>query len=498
VAISGDTIVAGARGTDVGGNVDQGAVYVFVKPAGGWNNSVELAKLTASDGGPGDRLGTSVAIFGDVIVAGAPRADVNGVDDRGAVYVFVKPPGGWVNGTQSAKLVSSDGVANDALGLSSAISGDVIVGGAGGVDSEGIPGAAYVFEKPATGWADATETGKLTATDATGDAQLGYSVAIDADTIVAGAPQANRLPGPDTDWGAVYVFEKPPAGWVTATETAKLTTTATTEQSLGRGVAVSGDTIVGGAPDGSGFGQGGAAYVFVRPPGGWAPGTQTARLTATGAQFLDVFGEAVAIAGDTVVAGARGWPGGDFVGHAFVFVRPQAGWTSVTQTASLRASDAAVNDQLGTSVAILSDTVVAGVPDKTISGNSFQGAAYVFEKPGGGWSGGPQLQNAKLTSGAPTAVALRSFTARPARTGVVLRWRTAQETEVVGFNLYRRRHSGHTKMNRVLIPAQFTGRANGGTYRWLDRGSRSRAPREYRLQAVQLSGTKVWLGIARS
>ena len=94
VAISGNTIVAGLRWADS----RTGAVYVFVKPPGGWGNTTETAKLTASDRAVDDDFGYSVAISGDTIVvaAGSPTA-------AGTAYVFVKPAGGWADATETAR-----------------------------------------------------------------------------------------------------------------------------------------------------------------------------------------------------------------------------------------------------------------------------------------------------------------------------------------------------------------------------------------------------------
>jgi hypothetical protein len=94
VAISGATVVAGAYQAKVGGtNITQGAAYVFVQPAGGWAGAqTESAKLTASDGGGGDKFGYSVAISGTTLVAGAPTAMVGGITNQGAGYVFQANP----------------------------------------------------------------------------------------------------------------------------------------------------------------------------------------------------------------------------------------------------------------------------------------------------------------------------------------------------------------------------------------------------------------------
>ena len=139
--MSGDTAVVGARSED-GAAADTGSAYVFVKPGGPWANATETARLTASDGVPGDSFGNSVSVSGDTVVAGAIFDDVGGVF-TGSSYVFVKPGGGWATANETAKLVASDGAAADQFGSSVSISGDTVVVGASG-DNGGM-GSAYVF-----------------------------------------------------------------------------------------------------------------------------------------------------------------------------------------------------------------------------------------------------------------------------------------------------------------------------------------------------------------
>ncbi|MCJ7723573.1 MAG: hypothetical protein MUP03_05535, partial [Anaerolineales bacterium] len=66
---------------------DAGAAYVFVKPGGGWANMTQTKKLTASDKAANDWLGYSVSVSGDVVV-GAHYADPGGSNDAGAAYMF--------------------------------------------------------------------------------------------------------------------------------------------------------------------------------------------------------------------------------------------------------------------------------------------------------------------------------------------------------------------------------------------------------------------------
>ncbi len=119
---------------------------MFVRPRGGWRSETQTAELTASDGAAGDLLGTGVAIRGDSILTGAPLATVNGNQSQGAVYAFVKPRGGWANETETAKLTASDGLANDGLGLMVALSRDTLAAGsAATVNGNSGQGAVYVF-----------------------------------------------------------------------------------------------------------------------------------------------------------------------------------------------------------------------------------------------------------------------------------------------------------------------------------------------------------------
>jgi hypothetical protein len=162
---------------------------------------------------------------------------------------------------------------------------------------------------------------------------------------------------------------------------------------FGGSVAISGETVVVGAV--GDISSQGAAYVFVKPGGGWSGAlTQTANLIASDGAMNDYFGGSVAISGDTVVVGAQG----DSVdantaqGSAYVFVKPGGGWSgTLTQTAKLTASDGATSNLFGHSVAVSGDTVVIGA----YYANSYQGSAYIFVKPGEGWSGA-LTQTAKL------------------------------------------------------------------------------------------------------
>ena len=342
---------------------------------------MQLAELTPSDGTSNDWFGYSVAAYQSTVVVGA--FDMN-TEQYGSVYVYVKPASGWANMTQVAKLTSSDN--GQGFGTSVAISGNTIVVGAANTSNfarpASSPGAVYVFVEPAGGWKDMTETAKLTASDGQPGDALGNSVAISKNIIAAGAFFASDQSG-NSFAGKAYVFVRPADGWAgNLTQTAELT--ASDSQLLnymGASIGISGNTVVAGAYGHNNFQ--GVAYVFVAPSSGWTNMTQTAELSASDGKGGSDFGFSAAMGVETIVVGAVNALGGK--GAAYVFTKPSSGWTSTTETAELHASNGTSGDGFGQSIAISGNTVMIGAPSANAGGHSLQGAAYVFKRPAGGW-----------------------------------------------------------------------------------------------------------------
>jgi len=197
VAISGDTAVVGADGSDGGSGYYSGSAYVFRYDGSDW---VEEEKLVASDGAPGDHLGNSVAISGDTVVVGAIYDDDNG-SDSGSAYVFHYDGSDWV---EDARLTASDGAAFDSFGGSVAVSGDTAVVGAHADDDNGDgSGSAYVFCYDGSDW---VEDAKLTASDGAESDFLGFSVAVSGSTSMVGAYADDDIV---ENSGSAYVFAVP-------------------------------------------------------------------------------------------------------------------------------------------------------------------------------------------------------------------------------------------------------------------------------------------------
>jgi trimeric autotransporter adhesin len=349
---------------------------------------VELATLHASGSKSDDEVGWSVAMSGDTVIVGSPGS----FSAKGLAYVFVKPKNGWKDMKQIARLSTSDG--GDCrpgfcgFGYSVAVSGDTIMIGAPSASLNGtiLVGAVYVFSRPTNGWKTTSKFNAKLVGSTTENAGFGGSVAMSNGTAVAGAA------GED----AAYVFVRPKSGWKgLLSPAAQLTVLGGSRgDAFGFSVSVSGDTVVAGAPlaNSSGiFGTNsytGEAYVFVRPTNGWSNMTQTASLVASDGRDGDALGWSIAISGDTVVAGAYKAPheGGAGPGVTYLFAKSAGGWKDMFQTAELTASDGSPGDAFGISVSISGNTILIGAPYAFVGSNSAQGAAYLFVEPKGGWT----------------------------------------------------------------------------------------------------------------
>ena len=308
VAIEGDTIVVGASRLAAVPQ-EAGSVYVFDKPVAGWDDMTETAKLSPSDGETGDLFGHALDFEGTTIFVGAPGL---GSLNDGAVYVYEKPAGPWANATETAKLVPDQ--SGGQLGAGVSVSGDTLAAGAPGLDLEpGISnqGAGVIFEKTEAGWSGAGQKVLLAASDPGGDDALADSIAISGDTVVAGAAQDNTTGSND---GSAYVFEEPGGGWgalgnVIQTETAKLTASSPQIAArFGFFVDIEGGTIAIGASADTVDSDSarGSVYVFTEPAGGWADGTERFQLLAEDGATSDNLGASVVLSGEEVFAGADG------------------------------------------------------------------------------------------------------------------------------------------------------------------------------------------------
>ncbi|MCX7427752.1 MAG: Ig-like domain-containing protein [Planctomycetia bacterium] len=289
VSISGSTAIVGAEGDDALGSFS-GSAYIFQRSASGW---IQVAKLTADDGGADKYFGGSVAICGTTAIVGAHRDDDFG-SSTGSAYIFEDIGSGW---TQTAKLTATDGAGGDYFGWSVSVTdGRALVGAYGDDDLGSVSGSAYVFEDTGLGW---TQIAKLTAGDGAANDVVGWSVSISGSSAIVGAYGDDDL---GNSAGSAYIFEDVGLGWL---QVAKLTADdAASNDRFGWSVSISGSrAIVGAVYDDDLGSSSGSAYIFENIGAGWM---QVAKLTTSDAAATDYFGSAVSICGRTAIGGATG------------------------------------------------------------------------------------------------------------------------------------------------------------------------------------------------
>lgn len=433
VAASGTTVVVGSpnessnvttitNGTTASADesaASAGAVYVYLETSG---VRAQQAFVKAANTDAGDGFGTSVAIDGDTLVVGAPLEDssqttiTNGTTasanntktDSGAVYVYVRSGSTW---TQQAYLKAPNLDSGDHFGASVAISGDTIVVGAPLEDSNQTTitngttgstndtatdaGAVYVFKRTGTAWA---QEAYIKAPNAEAGDQLGYSVAISGDTIIAGAPFEDSVRRTITngttasannsvvDSGAAYIFKRTGTTW--AQECYLKSPNGDAGDQFGISVAVDVDTVLVGSPFEDANSQtiangasatasadntatsSGAVYVFVRSGVTW---TREAYIKAANSEAGDQFGQSLSISGDLIVVGAPFEASSQTTitngttasadntssnsGAAYVFSRTATVWDEL---AYLKAPNNGSNDQYGANVAITGSVIAVG------------------------------------------------------------------------------------------------------------------------------------------
>lgn len=272
----------------------------------------QLGRFGASDGRDDDRFGHSVAIDDGLMAIGAPDADA-GADDTGAVYVYHYD--GRVQDLR--KLTSPDAKQDDHFGASVALSGDRLAVGIPKAEAAGKfnAGAIEVFRREGNDW---RLEARITADEPANAAELGFSVALDGDTLVAGAPGGV---GQTHGTGLVYVFERDGSNW-----------------------------------------------------------DQVRRLAAPGDAQGDRFGHAVDLHGDRFIVGAPDRnEAGTNTGAAFLYERSGNLWR---HAATLEADEPLVGARLGASVALGERGAAAGEPDAEIDFQRKAGRVQLFDLDG--------------------------------------------------------------------------------------------------------------------
>lgn len=320
LAVSGTTIAVGHACDDSNQStittnasnddsaVSSGAVYVFTKASNVWS---QQAYIKSKANQVGAAFGSSVALDGDTLVVGIPQL---GITDAGT-------------------FTTDEAIANAITGITDGVDSDI-----GGIE---------IFQRTGTVWAfEALVSTQITQPSSYDPASglLGTSVAIDGDTIVA---------------GGTYDY-------------------------LNYNAVLNASTLNGKGGHVLAYIGSGAAMVVQKTNNEWQ---MQAYLKATNIGQSDGFGASVAISGDTIVVGAP-WEdssvnvtkNGDGVaandnnasaaGAAYLFTRENSTWT---QKAYFKGPTNAANQNFGSSVAIIdSKTIAVSSPNENGNGKTVE------------------------------------------------------------------------------------------------------------------------------
>jgi hypothetical protein len=385
-AMDGTRILVSALGSDTGA-IDAGSAYVY--DTGATKPEVPVAILNHPGAATQNRLGSTVAISGSLMVVGAPLYDAGGRDAGSAFIYDLSSP------TPTAPLLELDNPSprdTKYFGTTVAISGHRVVVGEPFGSFPNSYGSAYVYDLDS-----ATPTVPILALAkplpqpghrAPID-KFGFSVAISGTRVVIGAPNDRSDPMAP---GAVYVFDLGGAAPATPVATLRSPLQSQTSSSFGYSVAISGPMVAIGSPYDSDFE--GSAYVY-----DFGTGTSTApvgSLHKPNTTPGDLFGWSVAISGRRLIVGAPGDSTQTFyAGGAYVY--DVTGKASPKPPFRLPNPTPVAREEFGYSVSISGSIAVVASPSDSVGG-ILAGSACVFD----------------LNSATPTIPAVTLYNPHPA------------------------------------------------------------------------------------
>jgi hypothetical protein len=378
LALQGTRAVVGVPGGDA--SVQQGYALVYVRANSQW---AEEARLMASDGASRDEFGIDVAIDGDSVVVGASHASSLEVrrkgtttDPTGAAYVYRRNGSAW---TQQAKLLASDGQADDGFGRSVSIAGDTLLVGApdDSTGSIGGHGSAYVFQRAASAW---SQHAKLLATDRDQGDRFGTQVELRGDTALIGSP--GDTIGLNEYQGSAYVHVRNAGTW---SFQAKLVNADgrpidRSFEAAGLSLALDGNVALVGAPGVDGAREdSGAVLVYERIGSAW----QRREPVANPSDTLLGFGYAVAMSQDAAFTTAAQRCKGVDCGPSMAQAWTRNG-DELSAPREVRGSEANF-DQFGWGVAVQGDRALVGAPFASRQDEDARGSACFYARAGVAW-----------------------------------------------------------------------------------------------------------------
>jgi len=366
-------LLVGQRFATVNGNIMQGNAHLYAISPGGELSLTQT--LQASNGAEDDRFGASVAIIDDLAVVGAMRADVDGNEWQGVLYVYDLIAGVW---QETAALTADDGLTFDELGTTLSSDGVSILGGAIQADGDSVDqGAGYIYSFSNGNW---QQDGKLLDPDGQPFEAYSTGIAVRDDIAVLGSPRATV--GDNFFQGKAQVWQRDGSNnWTLVQDL--LATDGAAFDGFGSAVAIAPHAtgmqamVTATSHDADGISNRGAIYVFQRQPNDqWL---QVQKLLADDATGGDQLGAAVAASGDLAAVGAPFATGNAAEsGAIYVLERDAAGLWSITD--KLFASAAQAQSSFGRAIGVDENLIAVGADDATDAGLDEAGLVYLFAR----------------------------------------------------------------------------------------------------------------------
>lgn len=364
------TFGSGSRlGTSVASSADGSTVVVGLS-----FNSTNAGLVYIRSGGTWTYQGNIQAdIFSTVTLYAVGISDdgntavVGGETAGGSGGLFIHTRSGGVWTRQGAPLIGTGEVGADVYqGYAVDMSADGNTAVSGAYNDNGNAGAAWVFYRTGTVWAQ--QGSKLVGTGGSSSARQGESVTVSGDgkTIALGGPN-DEDPFFNPGVGSVWVFVNDSGSWTQ--QGSKLQSGLSMGQE-GQSVDLSydGDTMIVGSP--GAYGGTGAFSIYVRSAGVWS--AQLSNFQGSGASGSQGTSVSISADGDTVVIGG---PFSGTNGANWVFVRSGVSWTQTLRITGSGNTGSTIRQ--GSSVSI-ADNGVAFFSGAPFDGFSDEGAFWPF------------------------------------------------------------------------------------------------------------------------
>jgi phosphodiesterase/alkaline phosphatase D-like protein len=395
-----------------GDNEHIGAAWVFTRTGTTWTQ--QGGKLTAKSGEETveGSFGFSVALLakeGTTALIGAP----GDTEHAGAAWAFARSGTTWTQ--QGTKLVAKSpeetgaGEFGDSLAMS--IEGTTVTALVGAPGDKGAIGAAWVFTRTGTTWAQQGTKLVAKAGEETGAGEFGSGVALSLE----GTTMTALIGAPGEGTGAAWVLTRSGTTWTQ--QGTKLVAKSGEESASGEfgfsvALSLEGTTmtaLIGGPGDAEHIG---AAWVFTRTGTTWTQ--QGGKLTAKSGEEIGEgsFGYSVALLAKEGTTALIGAPGDNKnIGATWAFTRSGTTWTQQGEKLTAKSgeesgeSEAAGKGAFGYSVAMSIEGTTATALVGARNDRSGIGAAWVFTRTGTTWA----QQGAKLAAKSPEELGAGEF-----------------------------------------------------------------------------------------